>query len=159
MPAKPCAVGPKMKKVLKNFQIFEIFWSKSLWKIEFFHRFLLTISWSSASSPKVSIYLWKITQDFYNNFSDFLGGGTFRTNLYWHYVLCHSIVKASKSILWVGYSKTQPQQKGHTFFLNRTAVLHSLSYFFKRSYLAFRRSLTTSLPHSRYELRPFEKVR
>ena len=54
----------------ENFEIFqekfEIFWSKYLWKIEFFHNVLLNISWSSASSD--SIYSWKITPDFFNNF-------------------------------------------------------------------------------------------
>ena len=29
-------LGPKMKKIQENF---EIFWSKSLWKIDFFHNF------------------------------------------------------------------------------------------------------------------------
>ena len=32
---------------------FEIFWSKSLWKIDFIHNFLLNIYWISASAPKV----------------------------------------------------------------------------------------------------------
>ena len=58
----------------KNEENFEIFY-KNLWKIDFFHNFLLHISWSSASSLKVYTYIWKITPDFYNNSSDFGGGG------------------------------------------------------------------------------------
>ena len=46
-----CEFGPKMKKKIQ--EKFEIFWSKSLWKIDFFHNFLLHIYWISASSPKV----------------------------------------------------------------------------------------------------------
>ena len=63
--AKCCAFWPK------NEENFEIFWSKSLWKIDFFSHFLLNISWISGTSPKVYVYLWNITPDFYNNFSDF----------------------------------------------------------------------------------------
>ena len=56
---KFCEFGPKMmKKIQENF---EIFWSKSQWKIDFFHNFLLHIYWISASSPKVYTHHWKHT--------------------------------------------------------------------------------------------------
>ena len=48
---KFCEFRPKFKKKIQ--ENFEIFWSKSLWKIGFFHNFLLHIYWISASSPKV----------------------------------------------------------------------------------------------------------
>ena len=56
----------------ENFEKFqencEIFWSKSLWKIDFFIDFL--DFWLRSES----IDLWKITPDFYSNLSDFGGG-------------------------------------------------------------------------------------
>ena len=50
---------------------YEIFWSKYLWKSDFF-TFLLNISWISDFSER--IYLWKIRQDLYSNFFRFRGG-------------------------------------------------------------------------------------
>ena len=47
---------------------FKMFWSKSLFTI--FTRYFLDFLLLSES-----IYLWKIRPDFYNNFSDFGGGG------------------------------------------------------------------------------------
>ena len=47
-------VWTKNKENFEKFQAdFEIFSSKSLWKIDFFHNFLLDISWISDSSSKV----------------------------------------------------------------------------------------------------------
>ena len=53
MPAKLCAFGPKMKRVLKIFKKILRFFDQNLWKIDFFHNFLLNISWISDSAPKV----------------------------------------------------------------------------------------------------------
>ena len=49
------------------------FSSKSLWKIDFFTFF--TKYFLDFWLLSKSIYLWKITPDFYNNFSDFVGRG------------------------------------------------------------------------------------
>ena len=68
---KVLRVWTKNNENFENFQEnFEIFWSKSLLNIDFFHNSLLNISWISDSAPK-SLYLWKITANFSNNFSDF----------------------------------------------------------------------------------------
>ena len=62
----------------ENFQEnFEIFLSKSLWKIDFFTFF--TKCFLDFWLLPESIYLWKIISDFYINFSDFGGGG--RSNI------------------------------------------------------------------------------
>ena len=46
--AKFCAIRPQMNNVLKIFKkIWRFFKSESLWKIDFFHKFLRNISWSS----------------------------------------------------------------------------------------------------------------
>ena len=65
MNAKFCPFWPEKTKFLKIFKKFlRFFWSKSQWKIDFFinfheifRRFLPLLE---------SIYLWKITPDFYN---------------------------------------------------------------------------------------------
>ena len=50
---KTLRVWTKNEENFENFQgNFEIFWSKSLWKIDFFSHFLLNISLISDSSPK-----------------------------------------------------------------------------------------------------------
>ena len=47
--------------------------------------------------------------------------------------VCRSIVKASKSIPWVGEWNThRSQQYGHTFFLNRTAELQLVASFLRK---------------------------
>ena len=54
LPAKLCAFGPKMKRILNNLKkILRFFDKKALWKIDYFHNFLLNISWISDSAPKV----------------------------------------------------------------------------------------------------------
>ena len=51
---KTLRVWTKNEENFENFQEnFEIFWSKSLLKIDFFHNFLLNIPWISDSAPKV----------------------------------------------------------------------------------------------------------
>ena len=51
---KTLRVWSKNEENFEKFQAnFEIFLSKSLWKIDFFHNFLLHISWISDSAPKV----------------------------------------------------------------------------------------------------------
>ena len=61
----------------KNEENFEIFY-KNLWKIDFFHNFLLHISWSSASSLKVYIPLEDNTR-FLQQFFRFRGGAFLRS--------------------------------------------------------------------------------
>ena len=62
--ARFCAFGPKTKKVLR-------FFDQNLWKFDFFT--FLTKYFLDFWLLSKSIYLWKITPDFSNNFSD-LGG-------------------------------------------------------------------------------------
>ena len=51
---KTLRVWTKNEENFENFQVnFEIFRTKYLWKIDFFHNFLLNISWISDSAPKV----------------------------------------------------------------------------------------------------------
>ena len=51
---KTLRVWTKNEENFENFQEnLEIFLSKSLWKIDFFHNFLTKISWISDSAPKV----------------------------------------------------------------------------------------------------------
>ena len=47
------AFGPKMKRILKIFKKILRYFDQNLWKIDFFHTFLLNISWISDSAPKV----------------------------------------------------------------------------------------------------------
>ena len=69
------AFGPKMTRIEKIFKKILRFFDQNLYvKLTFFTVSLLNISWISDSAPKVYIDLWKITTDFYNNFSDFGGG-------------------------------------------------------------------------------------
>ena len=73
-PCKSLSVWTKSEEKLEKFrENFEIFCSKSLWKIAFFTIF--TKYFLDFCLLTESIYLWKITPDFYNNFSDFGGGG------------------------------------------------------------------------------------
>ena len=70
LPAKFCAVGPKTKTILKMFKKilrFLIKISMENWHHNFYYIFLGFLT------PLQ--YLWKITLDFNNNFSDFGGGG------------------------------------------------------------------------------------
>ena len=89
LPAKLCGFGLRVKGILKKFKKNLRFFDQNLWKVDFFHIFLLNISWISDSAPHEHIYLWKITPDFYNNFSYFWGWGTFRrspsraTRIFW----------------------------------------------------------------------------
>ena len=77
LPAKPCAFGPKVKRILKNFKKILIKISMENWLFsQFFTKYFLDF-WLHSET----IDLWKITPDFYNNFSDFGGGGTFRRSL------------------------------------------------------------------------------
>ena len=67
---KTLRVWIKNEENFEKFQEnFEIFWSKSLWKINFFT--FVTKYFLDFWLPSESIDLWKITPDFYNNFSDF----------------------------------------------------------------------------------------
>ena len=69
LPAKFCAVGPKMKKFWKfsrKFWDLLIKISMENWLIHIFSKYFLDF-WLLSES----IYLWKITPDFYNNFSYF----------------------------------------------------------------------------------------
>ena len=51
---KTLRVWTKGEENIEIFQEnFELFWSKSLWKFDFFHNFLLNISWISGSAQKV----------------------------------------------------------------------------------------------------------
>ena len=51
---KTFRVWTKNEETFENFQVnFEILWSKSVWKIDFFHNFLLNISSISDSAPKL----------------------------------------------------------------------------------------------------------
>ena len=72
LPAKPFAFGPKMNLILKTFKKFLIFFDQNLYgKLTFFtifSKYFLDF-WLRSES----IDLWKITPDFYNNFSDFGG--------------------------------------------------------------------------------------
>ena len=73
LPAKPCGFGPKMKRNLKTFKKILRFFDQNLYgKLtfsQFYTKYLLDF-WLLSES----IDLWKITPDFYNNFSDFGGG-------------------------------------------------------------------------------------
>ena len=76
LPAKFCAFGPKWRefwKFSRKFWDFLIQISMENWLFsQFFTKYFLDFLLRSES-----IYLWKITPDFYNKLSDF-GGGTFR---------------------------------------------------------------------------------
>ena len=77
MPAKRCVFAPKMKRILKIFKKILRFFDQNLYgKLTFFTIFPKYVLdfWLRSES----IDLWKIRPDFYNNFSDFVGGGTFR---------------------------------------------------------------------------------
>ena len=50
------AIRAEWRKFWKISKFVEIFWSRSLSKIDFFHNFVLHISGISASSPKVYVY-------------------------------------------------------------------------------------------------------
>ena len=70
---KTLRVWTKNEEHFESFQEkFEIFWSKSLWKIDFFSQFF-TKYFLDFWLPSESTDLWKITPGFYN-FSDFGGG-------------------------------------------------------------------------------------
>ena len=73
-PAKPCAFGPKEKKTLKKVKKILRFFDQNLYRkwtfAQSFTKYFLEFCILSES-----IYPWKITSDFYNNFSDFVGGG------------------------------------------------------------------------------------
>ena len=74
LPAKPCAFGPRMKRNLKIFKkILRFFWTKPLWKIEFFTIFTKYFLDFWLRSENIDLLM--ITPDFYNNFSGFGGGG------------------------------------------------------------------------------------
>ena len=72
--AKHCAFGPKLKRILKNFKKILRFFDQNLYGkltfLQFFTKYFLDF-WLRSES----INLWKIRPDFYNNFSDFGGGG------------------------------------------------------------------------------------
>ena len=77
--AKLSAFGPKKENFEKFQEKFAIFWSKSLWKIDFeqfFAKYFLEFCLHSES-----IYHWKITAVCYYKFPDF-EGGTFRCSIY-----------------------------------------------------------------------------
>ena len=73
LPAKLCAFGPKMKRMLKILKKILRFFDQNLYgKLtfsQFFTKYFLDF-WLRSES----IDLWKITPDFYNNFSGFGGG-------------------------------------------------------------------------------------
>ena len=71
---KNLRVWTKNEENFEKFQEnFEIFWSKSLWKIEFFSQFFIKYFLDFRLRSE-GLDIWKITPDFYNNFSDFRGG-------------------------------------------------------------------------------------
>ena len=54
LPAKVCAFGPEMKRILKYSKKFLRFFDRNLYgKLTFFHHFLLNISWITYPAPKV----------------------------------------------------------------------------------------------------------
>ena len=77
VPAKLCAFGPEMKKTLKSFKKILRFFDQNLYGKWFFSQFSTKYFFAFCLLSE-SIYLWKITPDFYNNISDFGVGGTFR---------------------------------------------------------------------------------
>ena len=68
LPAEFCAFWPKMKKIFKKIEVNLM----ENWLFHNFTKYLLDL-WLLSES----IYPWKITPDFYKNFSDF-GGGAFQ---------------------------------------------------------------------------------
>ena len=77
LPAKLCELGPKMKRILKNFKKILRFFDQNLYGKLTFSQ-ILTKYFLDFWLRSESIDLWKITPDFYNNFSDFGRRGTFR---------------------------------------------------------------------------------
>ena len=74
LPPELCAFGPKMKRIFKNFKKILRFFDQNIYGkltlFTFFTKYFLDFCLRSES-----IDLWKIKPDFYNNFSDFGGGG------------------------------------------------------------------------------------
>ena len=66
------AIRAEWRKFWKISKFVEIFWSRSLWKIDFFHNFVLHISGISASSEIICIPL-DDNPVCYNSFPDFGG--------------------------------------------------------------------------------------
>ena len=70
LPAKLSEFGPNVKKILKGFKKILRFFDQNFYeKWTFFTKYFLDFCLISGS-----IYLWKITPDLYNNFSEFFGG-------------------------------------------------------------------------------------
>ena len=105
LPTRFCTLEPKMKRALKIFKKILSFFDQNLyWKLTFFTvsiKYLLDFLLRSEI-----IYLWKITPDFYNNFSDFGGGGaaTFQRSPPRRYWKVNGLQKqvANKILMWSG---------------------------------------------------------